>query len=150
MSWRDELNSDDDLARILAIGQAAREGGPELIDAMLDVALHDSTEVQTTGGMAEVWEKCGDAAAGALKGILERHGGGVDERVRAAAFDVDNDDQRVGVLLHRLGARYEPVRRELETSGDERLRIRALKAIPPFDRSPELGVRFLADPSPAV
>jgi hypothetical protein len=150
VSWCDELDSDDDLTRICAIGKAAQEAGPEFIDAMLDIALHDPTEVQTTGGVAEVWRKVSDAAAQAIKGILERQGGGIDERIRTAAFDVDIDDMRVSKLLYYLGARYEPVRRELETSVQERLRIRALKSIRPFDRPQDLSVRFLADPSPAV
>ncbi|MEV6495662.1 hypothetical protein AB0M20_44660, partial [Actinoplanes sp. NPDC051633] len=134
------------MTRLMAADRAASDGGPEHIDILLDLALHDPTEVQTVGGIAEHWRNVSDAAAQGLKGIL----GVVDERIRRAASDLAEDDERVSRLLYYLGALHEPVRRELETSGEERLRLRALRAVLSIKRPAELTRRFLADPSPLV
>jgi hypothetical protein len=150
VSWHDAFENDDDLARIMAIGQAGRQGGPEMIGPLLDVALHDPSEVRTIGGVAEVWQKPADVAGRAIASIVHRHGGRLDERVRAAALDLAQDDERAGRLLRNLGALAEAVRAELGASPEERLRVRALVSVRPFDRPPELGARFLADPAPAV
>ena len=149
MSLLDQLNDPDDLTRLRAAQRAAADGGPEHVDVLLDMALHDPTEVQTTGGIAEVWQNVSDAAAQGLKGILGRQDG-LDERIRRAVSDLAEDDERVGRLLYYLGERYEPVRRELETRSEERLRLRALKAVLSTKRPAELNLRFLADPAPLV
>jgi HEAT repeat protein len=149
MSLLDRLNSPDDYTRLRAAEDAAADGGPQLVDVLLDLALHDPTEVQTTGGMAEVWRNVSDAAAQSLKVILARRNG-LDDRIRRASFDLAEDDERVSRLLYYLGERYEPVRRELETSSEERLRVRALKAVLSYKRPAGLNRRFLADPSPLV
>jgi hypothetical protein len=149
VSLLERLNSEDDLTRLLAAEEAARTGGPELVAVLLDLALHDPAEVKTTGGAAERWENVSDAAATGLGGVLARQGG-LDERIRRAACDLAHDDERVARLLRTLGDGYEPLRRELETSGEERLRLRALTAVLPFYRPEELNRRFLADPSPLV
>ncbi|GAA3337144.1 hypothetical protein GCM10020358_12330 [Amorphoplanes nipponensis] len=149
MSLIEELDSSDDHVRLRATRRAGDEGGAELVGRLLDLALHDPTEVRTTGGIAEVYEHVGSAAASGLRRILDRQDG-LDERIRAAAFDLTEDDERVGTLLYYLGGRYEPVRRELADSGEERLRLRALKAMLSLHRTGELTRRGLADPSPAV
>ncbi|WP_433728193.1 hypothetical protein ACQP2Y_14315 [Actinoplanes sp. CA-051413] len=149
MSLAEDLNDPDDMIRLLAVGRAARDGGPEVIGKLLDMALHDGAEVQTAGGVAERWDNVSDAAAGALAAVLRRHAP-ADQRVRRAVVDLAENDDRVGRLLYFLGPDAEPVRRELEMSSEERLRVRALRAVLPFDRTVELNRRFLADPSPIV
>lgn len=145
MSLLDQLNSPDDYTRLRAAKDAATDGGPEIVDVLLDLALHDPTEVQTTGEMADVWQKVSNAAAQGLKGILARQDG-LDERICRASFDLAEDDERASSLLYHLGERYEPVRRQLETSSEERLRARALKAVLSHQRPAELN----RDPSPVV
>jgi hypothetical protein len=149
VSLAEDLNDPDDMIRLLAVGRAARDGGPELIGKLLDMALHDGAEVQTAGGVAERWDNVSDAAAGALAAVLRRHAP-ADQRIRRAVVDLAENDDRVGRLLYFLGPDAEPVRRELETSSEERLRARALRAVLPVDRPVELNRRFLADPSPIV
>lgn len=149
MALIDELASSDDMARLLAVGTAARSGDPTLVDPLLRLALTDPTEVKTAGGLAEHYEKISSAAAQAVRALLEP-ADGPDPRIRAAALDPAQDDERVAGLLYYLGDRYEPLRRELETSDDPRLRLRALTAVLSIDRSPELTGRFLRDPDPAV
>lgn len=149
VSLAEDLNDPDDMTRLLAVGRAARDGGPEVIGKLLDMALHDGAEVQTAGGVAERWDNVSDAAAGALAAVLRRHAT-VDRRIGRAVVDLAENDDRVARLLHVLGPDAEPVRRELETSSEERLRMRALRAVRPVDRPVELNRRFLADPSPIV
>jgi hypothetical protein len=115
MALLDELQSPDDLVRLDAADRAGRHGGPELNDSLLDMALNDPAEVQTTGGVAEVWRNVSDAAAQAVKVLLEPTEG-LDPRIRGTVTDLAYDDQRVAKLLYYLGARYEPLRHELETS----------------------------------
>src|SRR5688500_1819592 len=62
-SLPDQLRSPDDHIRLRAARRAGVDGGPELVDVLLDLALHDPAEVQTTGGLAEVWTCVGSAAA---------------------------------------------------------------------------------------
>ena len=149
MSLREQLESSDDGVRLAAADAAAVDGGPELIELLLDLALHDPAEVQTTGGVAEVWRKVGAAAAQGLRGILDRLDG-LDDRVLAAVTDPAEDDERAGRLLYYLGERYEPVRRDLETNADGRLRLRALHAVLAHRRPAALNRRFLAAPAAAV
>ena len=116
---------------------------------LLRVALHDRAEVRTVGGLAEVYEHVGDAAAEALRAILEPRPG-LDVRVRAAAIDPALDDDRVANLLYYLGPGYEPLRRELEVSDEARLRLRAARAVLSFRRTREMSARLLADPAPEL
>jgi len=140
VSLLEQLTSDDDLTRLLAAEEAARTGGPELVDVLLDLALHDAAEVQITGGVAERWENVSDAAATGLGAVLARQGG-LDDRVRHAVWDLTHDDEHVSRLLCVLGDGYVPLRRELETSGEERLRLRALKAVLPSRAETDREVR---------
>ena len=149
MSLIDDLQSPDDMVRLLAVERAGRHGDPELVDTLLDLALNDSTEVRTTGGVAEVYQNVSDAAAQAVRSLLEPTDG-LDPRIRAAVTDLAYDDERVAKLLYYLGARYEPLRRELETSDEDRLRWRALTAVLSIHRTAELTGRFIFDPAPAV
>ncbi|WP_199514133.1 HEAT repeat domain-containing protein [Nucisporomicrobium flavum] len=149
MSLAEELDDPDDLARLLAVERAGRDGGPELIGKLLGLALHDGAEVQVTGGVAERWDSLSDAAAAALAAVLRRHPP-ADDRIGRAVVDLAEDDERVGRLLQIFGPDAEPVRRELEVSSEERLRVRALRAVRPIDRPVDLNRRFLADPSPVV
>jgi hypothetical protein len=149
VSLAEDLNDPDDMTRLLAVGRAARDGGPEVIGTLLDMALHDGAEVQTVGGVAERWDNVSDAAAGALAAVLRRHAP-ADRRIGRAVTDLAEDDDRVARLLLFLGPVAEPMRRELETSSEERLRMRAVRAVRPVDRPVELNRRFLADPSPIV
>jgi hypothetical protein len=149
VSLAQDLNDPDDMTRLLAVWRTAREGGPEVIGKLLDIALHDGAEVQTAGGVAERWDNVSDAAAGALAAVLRRHAP-ADQRIGRAVVDLTENDDRVSRLLLFLGPDAEPVRRELETSSEERLRMRALRAVRPVDRPVELNRRFLADPSPIV
>jgi len=135
--------------RLEAARRATTSGDLGLVDTLLHMALHDSAEVRTAGGMAEVYEHVGDAAAGALGGILGRRDED-DPRVRATAVDLRLDDERVANLLYYLGRRYEPLRRELETHPEERVRLRAVNAVLPTHRTGEFSARFLADSSPAI
>ncbi|GIF52342.1 hypothetical protein DFJ67_8138 [Asanoa ferruginea] len=145
MSLRDA----DDAVRLAAIRRAATSGEVGLFDDLLDLALHDTSEVRTEGGLAEVYEHVGDAAAEALGRILRRRSG-VDPRVRAVAFDLAHDDDRVATLLYYLGTPYEPLRRELLEQPEGRLRLRAVRAVLSTERRPELSARLLADPSAAI
>jgi hypothetical protein len=61
VSLAEELDDPDDLARLLAVERAGRDGGPELIGKLLGLALHDGAEVQVTGGVAERWDSLSDA-----------------------------------------------------------------------------------------
>ncbi|GID32466.1 hypothetical protein [Paractinoplanes brasiliensis] len=145
----DGLDDPDDLTRLMAIWASGSDGGPEVVGKLLDLALHDDTEVQVTGGIAERWDAVSDAAANALVSVVRRHA--LDEpRIRRAVVDLAEDDTRVGRLLQFLGPDAEPMRRELEASSEERLRLRALHAVHPVNRSVEFNHRFLADPSPLV
>lgn len=149
MSLRDRLEHPDDEVRLEAARRATTSGDLGLVDILLDMALHDSAEVRTVGGLAEVYEHVGDAAAGALGGILGRRSED-DPRIRAAAVDLAHDDERVAVLLYYLGRRYEPLRRELETHPEDRLRLRAVNAVLSTHRTGEFSARFIADSSPAI
>ncbi|BCJ50374.1 hypothetical protein Asp14428_18490 [Actinoplanes sp. NBRC 14428] len=149
VSLTEDLDDPDDLTRLLAVEKAGRDGGPEVIGRLLDLALHDGAEVQVAGGMTERWDTVSDAAAGALAAVLRRHPP-AGPRIGRAVADLTENDDRVARLLHCLGADAEPLRRELETSSEERLRLRALRAVRPSDRTVEFGRRFLADPSPLV
>ncbi|MGN9909692.1 hypothetical protein ACTMTJ_19280 [Phytohabitans sp. LJ34] len=149
MSLRDRLTHPDDEVRLDAAHLAGASGDLGLVDTLLDMALHDSAEVRTVGGLAEVYEHVGDAAAGALGGILGRRSEH-DPRIRAAAVDLAHDDERVATLLYYLGRRYEPLRRELETHPEDRVRLRAVNAVLSTHRTREFSARFLADSSPAV
>jgi len=148
-SLRGRLADADDETRLDAARDAARVGGPELVDVLLRMALHDRAEVRTVGGLAEVYEHVGDAAAQALRAILARRPG-LDVRVRAAAVDPALDDDRVTNLLYYLGPGYEPLRRELEVSDEARLRLRAARAVLSFRRTREMSARLLADPAPEL
>ncbi|GFJ88645.1 hypothetical protein [Phytohabitans rumicis] len=150
MSLVDDLRNGGDWARLQAAraAHAATEGDePGLVPVLLEVALTDDTEVRTAFGLNDDTEHIGDTAASSLMRVLERVDG-IDPRVRAAVTDPGADDDRVGRLLHHLGPRYEPLRRELAASPEGRLRLRALKADP--DRTADVSMRFLSDPSPAV
>jgi HEAT repeat protein len=149
VSLLDRLQHPDDEVRLAAVRLAATSGELGLVDTLLDLALHDSAEVRTAGGLAEVYEHVGDAAAEALGGILGRRDGD-DPRIRAVAVDLDQDDERVATLLYYLGRRYEPLRRELETHPEGRVRLRAVKAVLATERTREFAARFLADSSPLV
>jgi len=149
MSLLDRLGHPDDEVRLEAARLAAASGELGLVDKLLEVALHDNAEVRTIGGIAEVYEHVGDAAAGALGRILERRSD-LDARIRAAALDLDLDDDRVATLLYYLGPRYEPLRQELETNPEDRVRLRAVRAVLSIYRTKEFGARFLTDRSAAV
>ncbi|MEU8614082.1 hypothetical protein AB0C29_39455, partial [Actinoplanes sp. NPDC048791] len=149
MSLHDDLRSADEMVRLRAAEQAAPDGSAELIGTLLDMALHDSGEVQVGFGMAEAYREVGSTAAHALKQILSRQDG-LDERIREVAFDLAEDDDRIAKLLYHLGSRYEPVREELAASGEARLRMRGLKAVLSLHRTRELTLRFLADPAPEL
>ncbi|GIF68011.1 hypothetical protein Ais01nite_60460 [Asanoa ishikariensis] len=149
MSLRERLNDPDDAARLAAVRRASTSGEVGLFEDLLDLALHDSSEVRTEGGMAEVYEHVGDAAAEALGRILRRRSE-LDPRVRAAVTDLANDDDRVATLLYYLGGPYEPLRRELAASTEGRLRLRAARAVLSGHRPEELTSALLVDPDPAV
>ena len=149
MSLFDQLHSRNDHTRLDAADSAGESGDFELVDTLLAMALHDRAEVRTEGGLAEVYRHVGDAAAEALRAILEQRDE-LDPRIRAAATDLAQNDDRVAFLLYYLGPRYQEVRQELESSTEDRLRLRALKAFLSIHRPAELTVRFLADPSPDV
>ncbi|GID30518.1 hypothetical protein [Paractinoplanes brasiliensis] len=149
MSLLDRLGHPDDEVRLEAARVAAGSGELGLVDKLLDLALHDNAEVRTIGGIAEVYEHVGDAAAGALGKILGRRNG-LDPRIRAVALDLDQDDDRVASLLYYLGARYEPLRQELETHAEDQVRLRAIRAVLSIHRTTEFGARFLTDTSAAV
>jgi len=145
----DDLRDPDNNVRLYAAHAAGQEDGPEVIAALLEVALNDRAEVRTGFGLNDDVEHVGDAAAYSLRQILERRGG-LDPAVRAAAAEPANDDERVGNLLRLLGPPGEPLRQEFEASPVGLLRLRALKAVLPRDRTVELTARFLVDPAPAV
>jgi HEAT repeat protein len=149
VSLRDRLEHPDDEVRLDAARAAAMSGDLGLVDVLIDLALHDTAEVRTTGGIAEVYEHVGDAAAGALGRILDRRAED-DPRVRATALDLDHDDERVATLLYYLGRRYEPLRRELEAHPHERVRLRAVNAVLSIQRTREFSDRLMTDPSPAI
>ncbi|RSM62251.1 hypothetical protein DMB66_22515 [Actinoplanes sp. ATCC 53533] len=149
MSLLDRLGHPDDEVRLEAARLAAASGELGLVDKLLELALHDNAEVRTIGGIAEVYEHVGDAAAEALGRILGRRSD-VDTRIRAAALDLDLDDDRVASLLYYLGAPYEPLRQELETHPEDRVRLRAVRAVLSIHRTKEFGARFLTDRSAAV
>ncbi|SNT53623.1 hypothetical protein SAMN05421812_108281 [Asanoa hainanensis] len=149
MSLRARLTDPDDAVRLAAVRRASTSGEVGLFEDLLDLALHDTSEVRTEGGLAEVYEHVGDAAAEALGRILRRRSE-VDPRVRAAALDLGNDDERVATLLYYLGGPYEPLRQELAASAEGRLRLRAARAMLSGHRPPELTSALLADPDPAV
>ncbi|GAA4691800.1 hypothetical protein [Phytohabitans rumicis] len=149
MSLRDRLGHPDDEVRLAAARRAAISGDLGLVDPLLEMALHDTAEVRTEGGIAEVYEHVGDAAAQALGRILGRRQED-DPRIRAAALDLDLDDDRVATLLHFLGPKYEPLRRELETHAEDRVRLRAVRAVLSIDRTGEFSARFVTDPAAAV
>jgi len=149
MSLLDRLGHPDDEVRLEAARRAAGSGELGLVDKLLDLALHDTAEVRTIGGIAEVYEHVGDAAAEALGRILGRRSD-LDPRIRAAALDLGLDDDRVAALLYYLGSRYEPLRQELETNPEDRVRLRAVRAVLSTHRTTEFGARFLTDRSAAV
>lgn len=149
MSLLDRLGHPDDEVRLEAARLAAASGELGLVDKLLDLALHDDAEVRTIGGIAEVYEHVGDAAADALGRILGSRED-LDARIRAAALDPELDDDRVATLLYYLGPRYEPLRQELETHPEDRIRLRAVRAVLSIHRTTEFGARFLTDRSAAV
>ncbi|GAA3342905.1 hypothetical protein GCM10020358_39610 [Amorphoplanes nipponensis] len=150
MTGAEGLDDPDDLTRLFAVWAAGSDGGPEVVGKLLDLALNDDTEVQVTGGIAERWDTVSDAAASALVSVLRRHDALDDPRIERAVVDLAVDDGRVGCLLRFLGPDAGKLRRELEASSEERLRLRALHAVHPIDRSVECNHRFLTDPSPLV
>jgi hypothetical protein len=101
------------------------------------------------GGMAEMYEHVGEAAAEALRNILsgrsEPH-----PRVRETVFDLDQDDDRVATLLYYLGSLGEPLRQELMDRPEGRLRLRAARSVLSIRRTTDYVDRFLPDPDPAV
>lgn len=129
MSLRDRLHHPDDAVRLAAVRRASSSGELGLFEDLLDIALYDGSEVRTEGGLAEVYEHVGDAAAEALGRILRRRGE-IDPRIRAAATDLGHDDDRIATLLYYLGTPYEPLRQELAASTERRL------------RQPQLAVRL--------
>jgi HEAT repeat protein len=149
MSLRDRLAHPDDEVRLDAAREAATSGDLGLVDTLLDLALHDSAEVRTAGGLAEVYEHVGDAAAHALGRILDRRQED-DPRIRATAVDLGHDDGRVATVLYYLGRRYEPLRQELETHPEGRVRLRAVNAVLSTHRTREFSARLMVDPSPAI
>lgn len=140
------LDSDDDLTRLRAVHRAA---SADLADKLIDLALHDDTDVRVEGGMAETYDNIADAAAGALAQILG-HQSGVDSRIRTIAFDLGESDGPVANLLYYLGPGAEELRQELATSPEERLRLRAAKAVLSIHRDAAQVAALLADPSPLV
>jgi len=150
MSLRDELRDGRADVRLeAAVRAATAEDDAGLASLLLDIAVHDDTEVRTVGGLAEEYEHVGNTAAQSLRQILERRAE-LDPGIRAAAFDLSLDDDRVASLLYYLGPGYEPVRVELETHDEARLRLRAARAVLPFRRSAEYTARLLADGSADV
>src|SRR4051812_34272812 len=116
MSLLNRLRDPDEVVRLKAAHQAAGGGEePGLVEALLEVALHDPAEVRVGGGLDgldDEFEYVGDAAAEALRTLLPRQYG-PDQRVRSAAYDLGQDDERVARLLYQLGPDYEPLRGEL-------------------------------------
>lgn len=148
MSLRARLTHDDPEIRL----EAARGAGaddPGIVELLLDMALHDTEEVRTIGGIAEMYERISDRAAEALRRILGRKPG-IDDRVRAAVLDQTAGDEQVARLLYFLGPQFEPLRLELETHPEARIRLRSLQAILSTRRTVEVRDRFITDPDPAV
>ncbi|GAA4452132.1 hypothetical protein [Phytohabitans houttuyneae] len=144
----DGLRSRDPRLRLHATYEAAGRGDqPGLVEALLEVALTDETEVRTGFGLNDDTEHVGDSAADSLRRVLAGREG-VDPRVRAAVTSLDADDDRVAALLRHLGPGHEPLRRELAESAEGRLRLRAFKADP--DPPVESTLLLLDDPSPLV
>jgi hypothetical protein len=141
VSLHDDLRDPDDEVRLDAASRAAGSGDLGLVDTLLDLALHDGAEVRATGGPAGPGERVGDRAADALRELLTGVPG-EDPRIRAAALDLAEDDARVAALLHRLGDRYEPLRAELESHAEARLRLRAVRALVALLGHPAPGVRL--------
>jgi hypothetical protein len=150
VSLRDRLHHPDDDVRLEAAIAAGRSGDLGLVDALLDLALHDDAEVRTAGGMAETYEHVGDAAANALATLLAKVPS-PDPRIRAAALDLSLDDDRVASLLFHLGTRCEPLRAELEGHPEGRVRLRAVRALVSDSRRDRaFSTRFLADGAPEL
>src|SRR5262245_15187074 len=128
------LDSPDDMARLRAVRRAGIGGEAGLVEKLIDMALHDDTDVRVEGGMAETYENIADAAAGSLARILGRQAG-IDPRIEDVARDLSLGDDRVANLLYFLGARYEPLRSALASSPEGRLRLRAAQAVLSIERT---------------
>ncbi len=148
-SLREELFDDDARVRLDAVDRAAREGDAADVARLLHVALHADVDVKVGAGPSEPHRNLADAAAGALRLVFDRIG--VDsEAVRAAALDLRQDDARVGALLYFLGPHADALRAELLAHDDERLRLRAERAVLSTERTGDDVRRALLDPSPLV
>jgi hypothetical protein len=149
VSLLDDLRDPDENVRLVAVRTAVDEDAPEVVAALLTVALTDRAEVRTGFGLNDDVEVVGENAAWALRAILARRPG-IEPQLRAAAAQPEYDDEQVGHLLRILGSPAEQLRQDFAASPVDRLRLRALKAVPLRDRTLELTTHFVADPSPAV